>query len=52
MYKGDSMTTIAKPGSSLFGNLKAKQIKAAPANRSFTRRKGIPKRSMGSSYKK
>lgn len=51
MFKS-GMKTEDKPGSGLFGNLKAKQIKAAPSNRGMTRRKGIPKRSMGSSYKK
>jgi hypothetical protein len=51
MLKG-SMTTLEKPGSGIFGNLKAKQIKTASSNRGMTRRKGIPKRSMGSSFKK
>lgn len=45
--------SLTKPtkSSGVFGNLKAKPIKST-GNRGMTRRKGIPKRSAGFSYKK
>lgn len=54
MKKG-GMTTLAgltgSTGSGTFGNLKAKPIKSS-VGRGMTRRKAIPKRSIGFSYKK
>ncbi len=47
----EGMTMVGKIDSGLT-NLKAKVIKNTGANRSFTRRKAIPKRSSGFSYKK
>ncbi len=48
--KKDGMPMVGKIDSGL-DNLKAKQIKST-GNRGFTRRKAVPKRSMGFSYKK
>ncbi len=47
----EGMTMVGKIDSGLT-NLKAKVIKTPAANRGFTRRKAIPKRSSGFSYKK
>ncbi len=49
MRKG-GMSMIGKMDSGM-DNLKAKQIKST-SNRGITRRKAVPKRSMGFSYKK
>lgn len=51
MDKGGMTSLTGSTGPSAFGKLKAKPIKST-GSRSFTRRKGIPKRSTGFSYKK
>lgn len=51
MNKGGMTTLTGSTGLGSFGKLKAKPIKST-AGRGFTRRKAVPKRSMGFSYKK
>lgn len=52
MNKGGMTSLTGSTGSGAFGKLKARPIKTTASSRSFTRRKAVPKRSMGFSYKK
>lgn len=51
MDKGGMTSLTGQTGSGSFGKLKAKPIKST-SGRGLTRRKAVPKRSMGFSYKK